>query len=800
VARRVLALILLGLALVVCVALAASESLTNRTGRTAIAVTVTFSEQVRITSYDETVLPTKEPSSRSETFRFSGGQLENGARFSVSWTPSTAEITSTEWETTTTASAPTLDVPVVTGDLLNPLYFAHGACVMQGIVERDQIFAMPLLGIPELAFTPTVKGIAPADVTWSVRVSSPTGVAAEIADGVLYIWGTTSSWSGYGEVVLAGETSGGLSGSVAIPVIVLRTDKTLTDATGKKSYFVPWSPQLDTNRILSTEEHMRKFSKPGLGLLDRTLRFSRWRAMEPWYGALISAFWPADLDLPASSCQRSAQYALVDVRLAELRELGFRTVTIHNYYWTTGLGGTSIREVYSDPPHSVGASKDREALRYFVNEAHRNGLRVIVSPCVLADNRPSPTLPIAEMGQATPTPAAAFWESYRLVVLELMTQWTSLGLDVASVSNDLENLGPQTMENTGLTDSMLSRLVAEARDRYSGPLIAYTSFFFGPRQLKDAAFLRAVDIVACEIYNPEGGKPLTLKNQPTADDLRQGWERRIGEYFQPLQLALNKPFVPHGTGCPSVLGADAWGESFAGRFPELWSVDRLDLQTQTRWYQAQFEAFALMDGYYGPCVYWYDFVQFGAGSVRDIGVNPRLKPVEDYFRLSFGSSAQPRSVSIDGNLSDWREEYAIGSDPAGDSRGPNDLTGLSFAEDDDYWYLKIDYVAPPVTPSICDMHFDLNGDGMGDLRLSMNNLWSAGKDWSGPSGLFLAQAPSLSQVGFADAIDSGSSIELRIAKRFLQGVPMSASLSVRVMHYNKDWGLQDETVWHPLPT
>jgi hypothetical protein len=68
-------------------------------------VTVTFSEQVRITSYDEGVFPTKEPSNRSDTFTFSGGQLENGARFSVSWTPSTAEITGTEWETTGSTAA-----------------------------------------------------------------------------------------------------------------------------------------------------------------------------------------------------------------------------------------------------------------------------------------------------------------------------------------------------------------------------------------------------------------------------------------------------------------------------------------------------------------------------------------------------------------------------------------------------------------------------------------------------------------------------------------------------------------------
>jgi len=105
VARRIPALILLGLALVFCVALAASESLTNRTGRSATAVTVTFSEQVRMTSYDESVFPTKEPASRSESFRFSGGQIESGARFAVSWTPSTAEITGTEWETTSASAA-----------------------------------------------------------------------------------------------------------------------------------------------------------------------------------------------------------------------------------------------------------------------------------------------------------------------------------------------------------------------------------------------------------------------------------------------------------------------------------------------------------------------------------------------------------------------------------------------------------------------------------------------------------------------------------------------------------------------
>lgn len=488
----------------------------NDSGAVARAVRIEFSEPAEVTSMYPS-FPQRDPQGPATVIVLSGGEIASGGWFSFTWRPDSARVVKIDWFASPPSSArPNLGFsepkgkPEVHGQLLNPAFFAHPAYVMQGVSERDKIFALSLQGVPELAFYPVLGDLPASSLTWTHEVSHPAGVGAVIEDGTLYIWGSNPEWQGYGEVHLHVSAPDGRASSVTIPVVVFCSDRTLVNPDGKKDYFVPWGVILDINRILSVEEHMRQYDKPDLGLLDRTLRFSKWRAMEPWYGALVSAFWPSDLDLPTSSWQRSAQYALVDVRLMELRELGFRTVTIHNYYWTTGLEGTAIRQAYTSPPHSVGASKDKGALRYFVNEAHRNGLRVIVSPVVLADNRLSSSLPIAEMWQATPIPPEAFWESYRFIVLELMTEWTSLGLDVASVCNDLEILGPQTMENTGLTDRMLTRLAAEVRNRYPGPLIAYTSFFFGPRQLKDAAFLRAVDIVAWEIYNPEGGKPLTL--------------------------------------------------------------------------------------------------------------------------------------------------------------------------------------------------------------------------------------------------------------------------------------------------
>jgi hypothetical protein len=106
VTRRVLALVLLGVVVVVCAALAASESLRSDSRKTAFGVTIQFSDSVRITSWDTATFPTCSPSSgRAESFAFSGGELASGGQFRVSWTPSTAEISNVHWETAGASTA-----------------------------------------------------------------------------------------------------------------------------------------------------------------------------------------------------------------------------------------------------------------------------------------------------------------------------------------------------------------------------------------------------------------------------------------------------------------------------------------------------------------------------------------------------------------------------------------------------------------------------------------------------------------------------------------------------------------------
>ena len=94
---RVLMLVAVWSFLMSSVGLATTETFVNKTGKSAYGITLTFSRNVTITRHDD-VFPDQEPASgRSDRFTFSGGEVQNYGRFSVSWIPSTAEVVSYQW-------------------------------------------------------------------------------------------------------------------------------------------------------------------------------------------------------------------------------------------------------------------------------------------------------------------------------------------------------------------------------------------------------------------------------------------------------------------------------------------------------------------------------------------------------------------------------------------------------------------------------------------------------------------------------------------------------------------------------
>ena len=161
---------------------------------------VVFSEPVFITGFGD-VLANVTPEGEASEFTFYGGELEPWVGHWMSWKPATAVLVRSEWLSGapgTFEEEATQREAQVTGQLLNAAYFAHPAYVMQGVSDRDRVFAMPLAGISELGFYPLRSGVSPDAVAWCVEVNDQGLIEATIDAGVLYIWAATDRSAGAG--------------------------------------------------------------------------------------------------------------------------------------------------------------------------------------------------------------------------------------------------------------------------------------------------------------------------------------------------------------------------------------------------------------------------------------------------------------------------------------------------------------------------------------------------------------------------------------------------------------------------
>lgn len=92
----------------------------------------------------------------------------------------------------------------------------------------------------------------------------------------------------------------------------------------------------------------------------------------------------------------------------------------------------------------------------------------------------------------------------------------------------------------------------------------------------------------------------------------------------------------------------------------------------------------------------------------------------------------------------------------------------------------------------------MNGDGSADWELFLNNIWTLRNDWCGKADLYSDGLRTGPIRGVADSIDGDSSIEIRVAKRFLEQDLNRESLYVCLVQYDRNWRLLDETEWFTL--
>ncbi len=669
---------------------------------------------------------------------------------------------------------------------INKYYFQHPAYVMQGVDDLDAIYALPLEGISELGTGYAATDPDSEELTWTVAASNP-AIGAGFQDETLYIWGADASWSGYGEATLTVTDTEGMSDSVKIPVTVFRDDKTLINAEGKKDYFVPWSPQLDINRILSVEEHMRKYEKEDAGLLDRTICFSPWRLMERLNDATKSQRW----DNEARSggwWNQEAQFRLVTMFLEEIQRIGFNAIRITNSFFVRGFSGSTIHPAYD--MGIVTMTEQEEA--YIINEAHRLGLRVLASDWIGVDMR-SVGGAYLEIWQVCPSDLDAFWKSYCDLMARSLSGWTRLGVDIAAVGEGVEVVCAQrSTDNFIRSKAELHSLAREAREYYPGPLTYFAADIYGPPYDWDRwSIWQDLDIL-CATPRVTPHTPLTESPDPTYEELVAGWERVIEEVFEPFQKRWNKPFLAREVGCFSVRGASRLGAYYQLEHPDLVVPGRLDLEEQVRFYRSFFEATSDYDALFGFGAYRYEFNHYNIGGVNDVTWVPRLKPVEAVFELEFRGSATPRRITLDGRNTEWDEEdLLVVDDPSDSETGRDEIRKLFAGEDDGYLYFLIEYADEP--DGNMSIELDWTGDMVADCAVTTTWLWSP-PCWNS----FVGLAGDTRPICVADAASGPTAMEIRL-NRDLLGLP-EGPYSVRVVDSSSTWSrIDDETDWACFP-
>jgi hypothetical protein len=520
--------------LCVSVSVLAGEVITNDTGEDVTGLRVVFSTPVLITTFGD-ILTNVDKEGLSYEFVFSSGTVPPWGSHWLNWSPATARVVEYEWLTSSAAvlqglpAEQHLSRPVLTGNLLNPNYFSHPAYVMQGVSDRAAVFAMLLDGIEELKFYPIVDGVDLENVVWSVEVSHPESIGACIEGNTLCIWGSNASCAGYGEVALEAVLGDAVS-SVAIPVTVFREDKTLTNSDGKKDYFVPWSPELDANRILSVEKHIRTYNKDE-GDLDRSIQWSRWKKMEYRKDVDFITLW-FNSSIPwARGWIESSQFALVDVLFDELRRLGVDGIRLRDIYYFMGLNGTELVPIYNRA--WFGVTRRQHETDYVVNEAHRCGMSVVLGNAYF----PHVASRGYELFSANPTPREEFFTNVLEQEQISLRNWMELGVDIVDLGTQLETINNEnsvTWEKARHIDTMLAQMADAVRKIYPGPLyhaaLPFGAFYPGKTQL-EAEFWEHYDILGSGMM----ALRVTSYSDPTLAQLIEGWGMLIEDYHQPFQ-------------------------------------------------------------------------------------------------------------------------------------------------------------------------------------------------------------------------------------------------------------------------
>jgi endonuclease YncB( thermonuclease family) len=260
-------------------------------------------------------------------------------------------------------------------------------------------------------------------------------------------------------------------------------------------------------------------------------------------------------------------------------------------------------EIERDNPRTVTDARLIETIVY----ARKRGIRLMLLPIVLVRDCP----PEDWRGTFVPKDEEAFWLDYDRFLSHYADICQKHGVEVLSIGSEFCKLE----EHPRFTEAW-RRIIGNLRGRYAG----WLTYSVNWDHVDVPQFWDALDFVGMTGYFS-----VTDKNDPTLEELVEGWRKIRRDKVEPHQKRIGKPMLFTEIGYPSIDGAnkDPWDY--------ITNKDQLDLEEQADATRAFVLAWKGADFLLGA--YLFDF--FENGGPEDTSYSPRGKPVLEVWKEWF---------------------------------------------------------------------------------------------------------------------------------------------------------------------
>jgi len=263
---------------------------------------------------------------------------------------------------------------------------------------------------------------------------------------------------------------------------------------------------------------------------------------------------------------------------------------VPEWFVTPNVNGSKIQPLYEkDFTNTTGwitPSLTDEELIKIINKAKRKGIKIVIKPHI--DPIDFGMTAGSSRGSLHPNDWNTFFTNYENFILHYADLAEEQKADMLIIGTELDTV-VRDMPNA---NTKWHSLINKIREKYSGPITYSASCYnecWSPRQV---TFWDDLDYIGFEPYFA-----VTSNNDPTIEELKAGFDKKLNKYAKPLHTKYNKPVL--------ITEANVYSYDGVNKHPLDPPKEnaKADFQEQSDYYDALMQSIIEKDWING--IYWW---------------------------------------------------------------------------------------------------------------------------------------------------------------------------------------------------